>query len=135
MPPNGLVIKGIPTPLATTIKATIIFIKKRKYGEISNLSSITPTTREIKEAKKRAITIFEVKGKNNIPAINIPTKRGMPPLLGIGFLWIMAGCLCTLGSSKIPNRLIKTNDMGVIIDVTTNATTKDKKEIIRILIE
>lgn len=77
--------KGILTPLATIIKAQIICITKRKYGEISILSSITPTTREMNDAIKMAI-VTGVIGINIREATTTPKKRGIPPPLGTGFL-------------------------------------------------
>lgn len=129
MPPIGLVIKGMPTPLAIIINPQNIFIKNLRYGERSNLSSKTPVIRANREAVKRARVIF-VKGKNRIPAKAIPIKRGTPPPLGIGFLWIIAGCLWVLGSSKSPNFLIKIKEMGVAMTVVTKAVKKGKKTIV-----
>jgi len=82
---KGLVIKGTPTPLKTTNAAERIFITKRIYGEISNLSSKTPTTREIKEAIKREIVI-PFMGRKYKAVIKTPKKRGIPPPRGIGLV-------------------------------------------------
>jgi hypothetical protein len=101
-----------------------MFTKKRKYGEISfdcafRTSSITPMTNAISADKKIApIVLFQ--GSNNAPLRNAPKKRAMPPPLGKGTLWRIAGCFL-LGSSIRPYFFVYFITTGVINTVKKKA--------------
>lgn len=123
MPPKGFVIKRILIPFETTINAVRIFIPNLKYGEISFLSSTTPTIRAIKAAIKSEAVVMVCVIKNN-EVKKIPRKRGIPPPRGTGFLCIIAGCLCFFGSSNRPIFLIRTRDNGVIKSVSRKEIKK-----------
>src|ERR1035437_5410947 len=92
---------------------------------MSYLSSNTPIKREIKDAIRMAIIILVI-GKKIRLATSTPIKSGIPPPLGIGFLWIIAGWLCFLGSSTMLNFLRKKRQIGVAITVAKNETNKGK---------
>jgi len=68
-----------------------------------------------------AIIIFVI-GKKIRQATRAPIKSGIPPPLGIGFLWIIAGCLCFFGSSTILYFLRKIRQIGVAITVAIKET-------------
>jgi hypothetical protein len=78
-----------------------------------------PTTKDTNAANSMAIIIFSI-GKKIRLATKTPIKSGIPPPLGIGFLWIIAGCLCFLGSSTILYFLRKIRQTGVAITVAAN---------------
>ena len=83
-------IKGIVTPLETTIVAQRILIKKRMYGEISFerafiQSSITPTISMIAAATVNPIET-EFQGIKKAMPTKTPRKSGILPPRGILFL-------------------------------------------------
>ena len=121
MPPKGLVIKLSPIPLPTTIVAQRKLRAKRKYGEMSYLSSSAPVIREIEEAVNKAMVILLSGRKKRLEA-RMPKNNGMPPPRGIGFLWIIAGWMCVFGSSIRPKCLLNLMARGVAITVVIKAT-------------
>ena len=77
------------TPLATTMTAHKILIKKRKYGETSfawafNLSSMMPIL-SAKNEEKRIAIVTGLRGKNRSEEVKIPMNNAAPLPRGIGF--------------------------------------------------
>ena len=120
IPPAGFVIKEIVIPPATIITADAMFAPKRMYGEISYLSSKTPTTRDRNDAKKIDRKMGE-KGRKNKLVIKTPKNKGIPPPRGIGFECSIAGCLCIFGSSYNFAFLIQIIQRGVARRVMIHA--------------